>query len=279
MLNHRSKRVPGIVFVACGVLAMCGCGKQSSPAPADGTSSSTQVGGGPSTGAGPSDENTTGCGKAAPAGMTPGTHKITDFSGGGRDDRVYVVTIPEDYDSARKYALTLGFHPRNNRAKPRFDLDTTMAGESINVYPQSLDEDGVWDTKGDLDILYIDDLVSFFKESFCIDEQRVFAGGFSQGGRMSAVLGCTRGDIYRAVAVLAAGPPNGTEGDVSIEQCVGDIAYAHINGLLDPGRKAILDYYIELWRTRNNCSAETEAIQPAPCISYKGCDEPVIQCE
>jgi predicted esterase len=220
-----------------------------------------------------------GCDMAPPEGMTPGTHEVTDFSGGGRDDRVYVVTIPQDYDPARPYALTLGLHPGGNRARPYYDLDTTMAGESINVYPQSLNPTGLWDKTGDADIPYLDDLVVFFKDNFCVDERRVFVGGFSQGARMAASLGCQRGDVFRAVAALSAGPPGATEGDVSIEQCVGQTAYFHINGLEDPQRKPLLDYYIELWRTRNACTEQTEPFEPDPCIAYLGCEQAVVQCE
>jgi polyhydroxybutyrate depolymerase len=219
---------------------------------------------------------------ATPDGMTPGTHTITDFSSGGRDDRVYVVTIPQDYDPARTYALTLGLHPGGSRAKPYFELDITMAGESINVYPESLSPDGQWDKTGDTDLVYLDDVVRFFKDSFCIDERRVFAGGFSQGARMTAILGCRRGDVFRAVAALSAGPAKGTEnvkGDVSIEDCVGQTAYLHANGLEAPNWKGILDYYIGMWRTRNHCSDETVTITPESCVSYQGCDEPVIACE
>lgn len=221
-----------------------------------------------------------GCGRTPPRGMRGGTVRVTDFPSGGRE-RVYVVTIPAGYDPDRAYALTLGLHPGGGRAQPRYDLDETMAGESINVYPQSLDESGVWDKTGDDDIPYLDDLVAFFEARFCVDRSRVFAGGFSQGARMAAVLGCIRGDVYRAVAALSPGPPGGTTGDVTIEQCVGQAAYFHITGLEDTERYGLLAYYVPLFRTLNHCSEETVTYMPTSCVRYTGCDagKRVVQCE
>ena len=66
---------------------------------------------------------------------------------------------------------------------------------------------------------------------------------------------------------------------LAIEQCVGQTAYFHINGLEDPDRAPLLTYYIDMWRTRNTCGAETEPFAPEPCVAYLGCDAPVVQCE
>ena len=222
-----------------------------------------------------------GCGAMPPDGMAGGQVTVRDFASNGRNDRVYVATIPEDYDPTRTYALTLGLHPGGGRAQPRYDLDQTMAGHSIIVYPQSLNERGLWDKTGDNDIPYIDDVITYFKDNFCIDEGRIFAGGFSQGARMAAALGCVRGNTFRAIAALSAGPPGADMGDVSIDQCVGQTAYLHINGLNDPDRRSLLEYYIAMWRERNACAAETAPHAPEPCVRYLGCADglTVVQCE
>jgi polyhydroxybutyrate depolymerase len=70
----------------------------------------------------------------------------------------------------------------------------------------------VQDNRAD-DVAYVGDVISHVAARVCTDDTRVYATGFSGGGRMSSLLGCRLGSRIAAIAPVSGlrfpGPCNG----------------------------------------------------------------------
>lgn len=150
--------------------------------------------------------STTGCGQASP--ITPGTSvnvTISSHPGAslGNHTRIYRVHVPSSYTMNRPQAIILAFHGYSGTA-------TGMEGSSglsplsdqqdfFAVYPQGLLDPHsgkhFWAEIGPIDfgvddVLFVSDVLNDLQKQFCIDAQRIYATGFSNGGGMVALLAC-----------------------------------------------------------------------------------------
>lgn len=277
-----------------------------------GTGAESSATGGASTGAGP-DSNTGGLsdsgGSVATGGETDGggANNATGGSGGsvptmgcgstppesGRfsidvsgTEREYILTLPDDYDSAHPYRLIFVWHPRGGSAEQvvtGFDggyngLESRADGNAIFVAPDGLSADGStgWANSGGGDIAFAEVMLDRFESELCIDENRIFSTGFSYGGMMSFAVGCAMGDVFRAIAPVAGALYSGCQnGDFPIAVWGAHGDDDEIVPITD-GRSG-RDVFLE----RNNCGSETTPIEPSPCVTYEGCDAgyPVTWCE
>jgi polyhydroxybutyrate depolymerase len=111
--------------------------------------------------------------------------------------------------------LVVNFHGATSNAEQQrtlfSNMDTTADEKGfIVVYPQGIADS--WNAGaccGDAVSRDIDDvgfaraLVEYMAEHACIDRKRVYATGFSNGGRMSYRLGCEAADVFAAIAPVA----------------------------------------------------------------------------
>lgn len=222
-----------------------------------------------------------GCGKAGAAtGLQTRTMTIAGKV------RSYVRFIPAGYQPNKALAVVLGFHGSGGssvKARGQFDLEQQAAGKAIFIYPQGLpdpafDDANRWDpTKGSDDFTFLDALMSEIETSHCVDRDRVFATGFSNGARMTSMIGCYRGDKIRAIAPVAPGgdattlPLAGCVGEVGIWEGLGNEDAEH-----EPGATRVRDYY----RVANGCGPTRKATTPAGCEAYVGCrtEVPSVWC-
>ncbi|BCS23454.1 alpha/beta hydrolase family esterase [Aspergillus puulaauensis] len=176
--------------------------------------------------------------------------------------REYIIQPPENYDASIPHKLVIGYHWRDgtmdNVVEGGFYGLSYLAADvpTIFVAPQGLDN-GWANTNGD-DIAFTDQLLEAVESSYCIDQERRFATGWSWGGGMSYSVACSRADVFRAVAVLSGAEISGCDG--------GDlpIAYFGQHGISDSvlgielGR-TLRDHYVEV----NGCDPATPE-EPAP---------------
>ncbi|MDD9946061.1 MAG: prolyl oligopeptidase family serine peptidase [Myxococcales bacterium] len=130
-------------------------------------------------------------------------------------EREFVIYVPQGYDNARPVPLVLNFHGATSNAEQQRTLFSKMdetADEKgfIVVYPQGIGRS--WNAGaccGDAASEDVDDvgfalaIVEFMAERACIDRARVYATGFSNGGRMSYRLACQAADVFAAIAPVA----------------------------------------------------------------------------
>ena len=154
-------------------------------------------------------------------------------------NRNYLVYIPDSYDSEIDYPLMFVFHGFGGIASQFINTaDMRDLAESKNfivVYPQGLDLGGTgshWncsnpsaDNKSDVDdIGFIENLIDQLLIDYpVIDNKRIYAAGYSNGGFMSYYLACN------SKKFAAIGSVAGTMLDDSYQSCNANFPTAMIN--------------------------------------------------
>jgi poly(3-hydroxybutyrate) depolymerase len=179
--------------------------------------------------------------------------------------------------------LVFGWHGHGATgalARQQFSIEPAAAGGAIFVYPDGLGTAGNtnWDFSATgPDVEFFDTLVDHLTSTYCVDRARIFSTGLSAGAYFTNALGCFRGDVLRAIAPVAGGPP-------STSNCVGNVGAWIAHASNDPtvdfttGGIATRDF----WIAKNGCSTTLApvAVSPADCVEYQGCkpDLPVVWC-
>ena len=199
-------------------------------------------------------------------------------------ERQYILKLPDTYDSARPYPLIFGWHGRMYDAEwvangeapltgPYFGMESEAAGRAIFVAPQAL-ETG-WTDQDGRDLAFALAMVERFKSELCIDESRIYSSGFSFGAIMTLVLGCSAGDVFRAIGPMSGSLSNGCPASDR------PVAYWSSHGLQDTtitpaqGEAARNEFL-----ARNHCDSTSTPSEPEGCVTYDGCDPgyPVTFC-
>jgi hypothetical protein len=129
---------------------------------------------------------------------------------------------------------------------------------------------------------YFDAALAEVLSNYCVDLSRIFMGGYSSGGWLSALVSCNRAQLIRGTAWAAAGLQK------NHDACVGPVAAIITRGADDGGTPldqtlAARDSFI----MRNGCSMETKpwdmgeaAFNASSCLEYQGCKPgyPVVWC-
>ena len=157
-----------------------------------------------------------GCGKPAP--IAPGTSQIEFIDSGGLL-RSYLLYLPPDYRETTRYSLVLNFHGHGSNPfiQQRVSGFTTLARQQgfIVAYPWGAigpDRSTGWDTglpgRAQVDdVLFASDLLNHLQATLCVDPQRIFATGFSNGGGMTNLLACTLDERIAAFAPVSGSYP------------------------------------------------------------------------
>ena len=129
--------------------------------------------------------------------------------------REFLIHIPPSYDNTRPVPLVLNFHGATSNAEQQRSLfsrmDATADAEGfIVVYPEGIGAS--WNAGAccreaasqDVDdVGFARAIVAYMAQQTCIDLKRVYATGFSNGGRLSYRLGCEAADLFAAIAPVA----------------------------------------------------------------------------
>jgi polyhydroxybutyrate depolymerase len=120
--------------------------------------------------------------------------------------------VPDDYDGATAYPLAFSFHGFSGN-KEVHDVYAGMAEEGtargyVVVTPEALGDPREWNMFGASgradDFGYIDALVADLSERLCIDEDRIYAAGHSNGSAFTGFLACQPPYRFAAVAMVSA---------------------------------------------------------------------------
>ncbi|MCB9601924.1 MAG: hypothetical protein H6722_07525 [Sandaracinus sp.] len=251
-------------------------------APNDAATDANQVDGGATSELPP--RPSPGCGMAgAPTGALTGQTMAIRGT-----DRSYDVYVPPSYRADRPTVLVFTYHGVGGTSNTnQFGFDTFSeagGGSSIQVAPQGW-ATPEWDQRHfvpfnlDDSLELFDRVLEDLADTYCIDLNRVFAMGMSNGGQMAFHLGCLRGDVLRGILPsggrcfsYGAGvcDPNHAP---SAQECAGSVMVLSVMGEDDTTRHADEDATLEGFRQRQGCSSEREARDPSPCQRFVGCDE------
>jgi len=125
----------------------------------------------------------------------------------GGVERRFLVYVPPGYDGRAALPLVLEFHgsggtPEGQLGTSQLSTVADVASFAI-VAPQALG--ARWNVPPDAakpdDVRFVGEMLDAVERQLCVDRQRVYATGFSGGGRMSSQLAC---DLSERVAAIAA---------------------------------------------------------------------------
>jgi polyhydroxybutyrate depolymerase len=199
--------------------------------------------------------------------------------------RNYRLFVPSGYDGHTRLPLVLDLHGSGGSSDGQArtsGFETLAAGERFIV--ATLAAEGarwnvpVQDDRAD-DVAYVSDVITHVASLVCTDPARVYATGFSGGGRMTSLLGCRLGSRLAAIA-----PVSGLRFS---EPCSGrPIPVLTFHGLADPqnpydGHAPRGAEWVESvpealagWARRNSCRGDAVLEDPPGPLStlrYDGC--------
>ena len=231
-----------------------------------------------------------GAGGAAPAcnlQHAPGVAQLTLMSGGlMRKVRLFV---PSAYDGKQRLALLLNLHGSSDAADS-FAKSSQMeqVAESEGFVVAGLEAvGGQWnvppaDGMPD-DVKYASDAIDLAASTACIDEARVYASGFSGGGRMSSRLGCVLPDKITGIGPVAGvrwpAPCPGRAVPVIAIHGLADTTNAYAGeGPDHPRWNESVEDAVLGWATKDACNLTKQVDDPAGPLStylYTGCQNGV----
>jgi poly(3-hydroxybutyrate) depolymerase len=257
---------------------------------ATGSGGASAIDGGAAVGGATGTAPSAGCGKATT--LTSARASI-DVSGKTRE---YILALPSNYDPNHPYKLIFGWHPWGGSAQQvasggYFGLKNQSNNQAIFVAGEGLDyqSQGLgWGNANGEDVAFYHAMLDRFRSELCIDENRIFATGFSFGAMFSFTLGCTSDSMLRAIMPMA-GNATTSGGCAAGTRKVAVMAFIGTDDSLISGHRQAVSTYA----TRDGCSSQTQTMSPSwcdglsssnlpcTCVSYQGCADgyPVVSCE
>lgn len=229
--------------------------------------------------------STEGCGEQS----APGSLVRTIVSSGTQ--RVYRVYVPESYRADTASPLVLNLHGFGSDADEQewySDLiDDAERGAFLLVTPQAVDTPPHWHVLGPTepgyvdDVAFISDLLTALTRDFCVDAERVYAVGVSNGGSMVSLLACSFDDQLAAIAFVAGARYSGS---CPGKQAVPVLAFHGTADAVIPfegdpwGIRESIEDSVGRWAEHNACTAEpttSSVTTDVRKIAYDGCREEV----
>jgi polyhydroxybutyrate depolymerase len=212
--------------------------------------------------------------------------------------RSYLLYVPETFDSTRPTPLVLTFHgfagwPQQQMENSNWRQVAEEYGFLV-VYPAGTGFPLRWqigqnfnesDEANDAtnDLIFIRDLLDTLSEQFCLDLNRVYANGLSNGGGMTYLLACEMADRFAAVGTVAGAYVETDEG-CRPSRPVPMITFHGTDDQTVPyegltSRRfnfpRIADWVAD-WAARNGCDDTPEVLPEFGDVSgveYTGCEE------
>ena len=248
-----------------------------------------------------------GCGTQLP----PGRHPLTIESNGVTRHGIYFV--PSAYDGKRKLPLVFDFHgsnsyPAGQLNRSHWDQVAEQEGAMVIALQGSLtgsikgmhawNVPGVKPIKGIKaegldDVRFISDAVSYAKDTFCVDPNRIYATGYSGGGRMLSQYICSGSADFAAagfVVSLRAGMPEREEdgqwrpqkASCQPARPISIIAFSGLKDNVNPFAGGGGSYWqyggevaVKRWAEIDKCKSKpiVEQGEQVGVTSYEGCAE------
>jgi len=203
--------------------------------------------------------------------------------------REYQIHMPAGYDPNTAYPVVFSFHGRALTANSQIwvsgfdDLADTQG--FIAVYPEGTGQSPTWNAglccgeamQDDVDdVGFVEAIIDDLGANACIDKDRVYSTGLSNGAYMSFRLACELSDKIAGVGAIA--------GTTAVIPCLpqNELAVIALHGTADnivpyDGVAGSLSAPQNAgdWAVRNNCSTstiDTYAMGDVSCYKHTGCD-------
>jgi polyhydroxybutyrate depolymerase len=222
---------------------------------------------------------------AASCALAPVAGVEQQLVSGGKP-RTYRLFVPQGFGDRTRLPLVLDLHGSGGNAAGQAKtsgFETLAAKEGFAV--ATLQADGgrwnvpIGDGRPD-DVLYASDVIDHISRTVCIDLSRVYAAGFSGGGRMSSLLACRLNSRIAAVAPMSAlrwpGPCEGRPVPIVTFHGLADTQNpydGHANGRGAEWLESVPEA-LAGWARHNRCNADMIQEDPPGPLSimrYAGC--------
>ncbi len=270
----RAAGIVGLLALTALVLVGCAGNEGGSQGPTLPTSSP-----GPDSPADVSHPATTGtaravCNPAKPMQAKDGSQKIKT----GEGERSYLLSLPQGYDGVRPVGLILNMHGSGSNKEQQVlltDLPKKAAARGYAVVspdgtgrPQGFNMFGRQGSPDDY--AFLDSLIAKLSNELCIDADRVYSTGISNGSAMSMFVACHEPYRFAAVALVAATVPgncpdsvrpsvlafHGT-GDRIVPYVGGTVNASAADGVAAPGAESTM----AAWAKRYGCDSSPQVSQ------------------
>lgn len=172
------------------------------------------------------------------AGPAPGESVTVQLDSANRD-REFVLSVPDNYRAGERWPVIFAFHGWGERANHTHAYTDFDNAQALVVYPQGVDN--AWEgapyaqTTAGEDQQLVTDILDALRATYQVDDSRIFAAGFSNGGGFAALLACQMNDVFAGVASVSA-----AYYDAIFRDCDDTpIALLDIHGTDDP----VIDYF------------------------------------
>jgi polyhydroxybutyrate depolymerase len=223
---------------------------------------------------------------ASPCTLTPAPGVQQQLTSGGRP-RTYRLFVPESSGGRARLPLVLELHGSGGTAEGQArtsGFEAIAAREGVVVASLQA-EGGRWnvpvvDGRAD-DVAYVADVIDHVASRTCVDTARVYATGFSGGGRMTSLLGCRLGSRIAAIAPMAGlrwpGPCAGRPVPVLTFHGLADTQNPYAGQAAGRGAEWLesVPEALASWSRHNRCAADVVLEDPDGPLStmrYQGCD-------
>lgn len=194
--------------------------------------------------------------------------------------RSFIVRMPAAYDGRTPSPLVFGFHPfgmNGDYMASRVPISRVWR-EAIVIYPTGVPRPRsgggpAWQAAagdlGDRDLHFFDAMLAWGREHACIDPQRVFVLGYSNGAGFAYLLACERASSIAGVAIasgrLGCRPPQPKPVVINHGSFDSTISY-------DEAVRAAA-----AWSSVNGCAAPPKPVADG-CAMASRCAAPVTLC-
>ena len=201
--------------------------------------------------------------------------------------REYSIYVPSSYDGTKNYPLLFNLHGgggTNSVWQAASDMRPIAdTADFILVYPQALPDpsDGnsfnwIPKVQGTFDdVPFFSSLIDMIASNYLIDQNRIYACGYSLGGDMTFELGCKLNNRIAAIAPVARTMQADPNNFCSPVHPTGVLTILGTDDLVSPYNGIVfggIEYYIsaaathEYWVTQNNCNATATMINISPSV-------------
>jgi len=204
----------------------------------------------------------------------------------GGKPRTYRLFVPQGFSNRTRLPLVLDLHASGGTAAGQAKtsgFEGVGAREGFVV--ATLQADGgrwnvpITDSRAD-DVAYVSDVIDHLSATVCIDPARIYATGFSGGGRMASLLACRLNTRVAAIAPMAAlrwpGPCEGRPVPILTFHGLADTQNPYAGQAEGRGAEWLesVPDALASWARHNRCNAEAILEDPAGPLStmrYAGC--------
>lgn len=238
------------------------------------------------------------CTPARPHEPGETTYQLTS----GKVKRSYLVYVPRGYNPTQALPVVMDFHGSGSNPAQELAIGEMKAAADAENFVVVLPVAAVpipppdpppdpppppgftWNVPVDPelvdDVLFTSDVITDVSSKLCVDAKRVYATGYSGGGRLTSLLACTLSD--RIAAIGTVGGLRFTEG-CKQERPVPIITFHGTADVVNPYKGGGPPYWgdsveqaLSDWNVQLGCDGKlttTEVSKNVDNLSYAGCDD------